>query len=551
MDESASSRPSDLVDPSTLPLAAPWNGLIDEPDELYADAEPSDVLVPVAAEPDLEPPVVPGRHGRRRADRRPSRLTARRSALSALVHARCRAVVMAMPKPGVPRPAIVRTAAVGALCLVLVGASTTGTSPFADPVAEHGPSVGAQDEKALLAMDARDRTLLAGPASQLLGALGAPAAPSGSGASGTQSATGTAPAVDGAPLVGGQDLAVDGALNLIKPVRGAVEGSGFGMRYHPVLHVWKMHNGTDFPVACGTPVYASAAGVVTLAQYHGASGNAVEIDHGDLDGGGAGSSFATHYFHLSAFGVRAGDHVVQGQFIGVSGTTGRSTGCHLHWEVMIDGRYVDPMSVIGNGEPVYGTQAPAGEPQQTWSEPLPAEDEQYKKDAERDGDPEGASPAAPVETPSAPAPAAPAPETPTEPAHTQRPTGPAASGSTPAATTPAAPPSTTSPAASPSTTTPVEPPRTTAPPVGTPSTVPATTAPPTEPPTATPSTTPPTTSPSTPAPTTSAPACPDPTAVPTATPTAEPSGEPSATPDCASPAPTADPVAEEEPSERR
>ncbi len=411
-----------------------------------------------------------------------------------------------------------------------------GASPLVDPQVEAGASVGAQDEKALLAMDARDRTLLADPISQLLGALGVPAAPGAT--SGTESATGTVPAVGGVPLVGGEDLAVDGALNLIKPVRGAVEGSGFGMRYHPVLHVWKMHNGTDFPVACGTPVYASATGVVTLAQYHGASGNAVEIDHGDLNGGGAGSNFATHYFHLSAFGVHAGDHVTQGQFIGLSGTTGRSTGCHLHWEVMIDGRYVDPMSVIGNGEPVYGAEGTTGEPQQTWSEPLPPEDEQYRKDAERDGDPEGASPSTPAGTPASPAPE-PAPATPTEPPRTQRPAGSPASTS-PATTSPAVPPTTTTPVEPPTTTPPTEPPTepptTTPPPTGTP-----TTAPPTE----APSTTPPATDPPT-----STPVCPDPTLTPTATPTADPSGEPSATPDCTGPTPTTDPMPGGESSER-
>ncbi|GAB2543776.1 hypothetical protein GCM10027268_17190 [Brachybacterium huguangmaarense] len=299
------------------------------------------------------------------------------------------------------RPVVHRALGAGAVAALLLGTSFQAVSavdrasaPAADAAVAR---VGHQDESLLLAMDARDGDLLDRAAALL--------APPADGAAAPDPATAADPGA--APLVAAPGLAVDGSMDIIKPVAGAVEGSGFGMRFHPVLHEWKMHNGTDFPVACGTPVYAAADGTVTLAEYHGPSGNAVWIDHGDLNGGGPGADVVTHYFHLSAFGVRPGDHVVQGQFVGLSGTTGRSTGCHLHFEVLIDGVPVDPMSVIGGGEPVYGTEAPGyGKRGATWSPDVPAaEDEQYKREAETEGDAEGAAPAPATAAPAAPRPA--------------------------------------------------------------------------------------------------------------------------------------------------
>ncbi len=118
--------------------------------------------------------------------------------------------------------------------------------------------------------------------------------------------------------------------------------SEFGMRLNPVDHVMRLHAGVDFPFACGTPVYAAAAGDVVDVSSNAAAGNYIMIDHGFV----RGTNLATMYEHLSRFVVRGG-HVAKGQLIGYSGTTGRSTGCHLHWTVMQDGVPVNPRNWIG------------------------------------------------------------------------------------------------------------------------------------------------------------------------------------------------------------
>lgn len=118
--------------------------------------------------------------------------------------------------------------------------------------------------------------------------------------------------------------------------------SEFGMRNNPVLHVWMLHGGVDFAFACGTPVYAAAAGDVVEAGYDSVGGNHIVIDHGFV----RGVNLATMYEHLTSFAVRGG-HVSKGQLIGYVGTTGRSTGCHLHFATLNDGQYVNPRTWIG------------------------------------------------------------------------------------------------------------------------------------------------------------------------------------------------------------
>jgi murein DD-endopeptidase MepM/ murein hydrolase activator NlpD len=112
--------------------------------------------------------------------------------------------------------------------------------------------------------------------------------------------------------------------------------SGFGLRYHPILHIWRLHSGTDFGVACGTPVHAAAAGTIISAGWAGGYGNRIVIDHGYLRGG----DLATTYNHLTRIVARG--HVSRGQLIAYSGTTGLSTGCHLHFETLVNGSYVNP-----------------------------------------------------------------------------------------------------------------------------------------------------------------------------------------------------------------
>jgi murein DD-endopeptidase MepM/ murein hydrolase activator NlpD len=134
---------------------------------------------------------------------------------------------------------------------------------------------------------------------------------------------------------GGGQTRRDGYLSY--PVDAPVT-SGFGMRYHPVLHYWRLHAGTDFGVGCGTPVRAAAAGTVVRAGRAGGYGNQIVLDHGEVGGVG----LATSYNHLSRIYAHGGS-VSRGEVIGLSGTTGLSTGCHLHFEVYEDGTHVNPM----------------------------------------------------------------------------------------------------------------------------------------------------------------------------------------------------------------
>jgi murein DD-endopeptidase MepM/ murein hydrolase activator NlpD len=119
---------------------------------------------------------------------------------------------------------------------------------------------------------------------------------------------------------------------LSRPVNGGWISSEFGMRYHPILHYWRLHAGIDFAVACGTPVHAAADGTVVSAGWAGGYGLRVVIDNGYQRGVG----LSTTYNHLSRI-VAHGGHVNRGELIAYSGTTGSSTGCHLHFETYENG----------------------------------------------------------------------------------------------------------------------------------------------------------------------------------------------------------------------
>ncbi|MBT5415247.1 MAG: peptidoglycan DD-metalloendopeptidase family protein [Rhodospirillaceae bacterium] len=123
------------------------------------------------------------------------------------------------------------------------------------------------------------------------------------------------------------------------PVDGARISSTFGKRRHPILGYTKMHKGTDFAAPSGTPIMAAGDGVVEKAGRSGGYGNYVRIRHN--------GTYKTAYAHLSKFarGVRAGSRVRQGDIIGYVGSTGRSTGPHLHYEIHMDGKQINPMNV--------------------------------------------------------------------------------------------------------------------------------------------------------------------------------------------------------------
>jgi murein DD-endopeptidase MepM/ murein hydrolase activator NlpD len=125
----------------------------------------------------------------------------------------------------------------------------------------------------------------------------------------------------------------------IYPVSAPIT-SPYGMRFHPVLHVWKLHDGTDFGAGCGTAIHAAYGGVVAEKYYNAGYGNRLMIDHGKVDG----KYVTTGYNHAIRYVVGVGDHVKQGQVIGYVGTTGYSTGCHLHLMVWLNGGMVNPMT---------------------------------------------------------------------------------------------------------------------------------------------------------------------------------------------------------------
>ncbi|WP_295846876.1 M23 family metallopeptidase [Tardiphaga sp.] len=124
-----------------------------------------------------------------------------------------------------------------------------------------------------------------------------------------------------------------------KPVNNAIMRSGFGSRRHPILGYVKMHTGVDWASPYGTPIFASGNGVVEVAGWEGGYGKFVKIKHNN--------GYETAYGHMSAFakGLEPGKRVRQGQVIGFVGSTGASTGAHVHYEILVNGRFVDPMRV--------------------------------------------------------------------------------------------------------------------------------------------------------------------------------------------------------------
>ncbi|MBS7537903.1 M23 family metallopeptidase [Ancylobacter lacus] len=124
-----------------------------------------------------------------------------------------------------------------------------------------------------------------------------------------------------------------------KPVLGGTLRSGFGMRRHPILGFTRMHSGVDWADRVGTPIYAAGNGVITKAAWTSGYGRRTEIQHAN--------GYTTTYSHQSGFakGIREGVRVRQGQLIGYIGSTGLSTGPHLHYEVLVNGRFVDPMRI--------------------------------------------------------------------------------------------------------------------------------------------------------------------------------------------------------------
>ena len=143
---------------------------------------------------------------------------------------------------------------------------------------------------------------------------------------------------------------LNGALNTVpirKPVAGDIdESSPFGIRVDPFVHEAAMHPGIDFRGDLGEPIHVTAAGTVTVAGWSGGYGKMVEVDHGH--------GLVTRYGHLSEIDVSVGQAVRSGQVVGKLGSTGRSTGPHLHYETRVDGEAVDPQKFLNAGFRLFG-----------------------------------------------------------------------------------------------------------------------------------------------------------------------------------------------------
>lgn len=118
------------------------------------------------------------------------------------------------------------------------------------------------------------------------------------------------------------------------PLEGYRLSSNYGMREHPVIGGLRAHKGIDLAAPTGTPIYATADGLVSKAEWFSSYGNFIAIDHG--------AELETRFAHLSRIAVSSGQRVRKGDLIGYVGSTGRSTGPHLHYEVRVDGQAVDP-----------------------------------------------------------------------------------------------------------------------------------------------------------------------------------------------------------------
>lgn len=133
-----------------------------------------------------------------------------------------------------------------------------------------------------------------------------------------------------------------------QPVSNVPVGSPFGFRIDPITGRSALHTGLDFPADTGTPILAAAGGVVVVQEYHPAYGNMVEVDHGN--------QLITRYAHASRVDVKKGDIVKRGQKIAEVGSTGRSTGPHLHFEVWVSGVPQDPQRFLAAGESMATAQ---------------------------------------------------------------------------------------------------------------------------------------------------------------------------------------------------
>lgn len=132
--------------------------------------------------------------------------------------------------------------------------------------------------------------------------------------------------------------------SFMRPVKGGTFSSPFGWRTNPVTGASEGHTGQDISIGCGTPIYAPQDGTVTFVGPYGSGGNALRIEHGKYNG----KDIQSGYYHAQSYVVTVGQKVTRGQLVGYVGTTGTSTGCHLHYMIFEDGENVNPVPYIGS-----------------------------------------------------------------------------------------------------------------------------------------------------------------------------------------------------------
>ncbi|WP_028707309.1 M23 family metallopeptidase [Propionicicella superfundia] len=132
--------------------------------------------------------------------------------------------------------------------------------------------------------------------------------------------------------------------SFLRPVAGGSFSSPFGWRTNPVTGASELHSGQDISIGCGTPIRAPQDGTVTFVGWYGSGGNALRIEHGTYNG----KDIMSGYYHAESYIVSVGQKVTRGEIVGYVGTTGTSTGCHLHYMIFEDGTNVDPVPYIAS-----------------------------------------------------------------------------------------------------------------------------------------------------------------------------------------------------------
>ncbi|MFT4216149.1 MAG: M23 family metallopeptidase [Micropruina sp.] len=241
------------------------------------------------------------------------------------------------------------TVATVAMGILAAGLSHTATPSVAAPVPQ--PTIGGFDASEMNARDiqlSRDAGTRVLPAQVLAQARSVALTQTAKEVADERAAEALASRTsaldDAATKISEQSKLLTDQSSFLVPTAGEF-GSGFGMRLHPILHYYRMHNGQDIGGTCGQPIWAAQDGKVTKVVpegYNGGSGHNVRIDGGKV----GGVHLETAYLHMDKITVKVGQKVHKGELLGTVGNTGISTACHLHFSVYEDGKGVDPLPYL-------------------------------------------------------------------------------------------------------------------------------------------------------------------------------------------------------------